>query len=214
MKDGYEIVRGAADPAWVRWCRERVERWFCELDGRVADGERSPALDVLVRQSGASLGASRVAELRTPPGVLSGLLDHLSAAGLLTKTLVPTTEACSVRRQPPEAHDKALGWHTDAAVINRADGLVFWTPLDDLDRYTPSLVIIPNHAAPLAHHVNEASRYLEVDESPVGDRVEIFGMQQGDVLVMPLGTPHRTLLTRSMTRTRFSIDLRAVGATP
>lgn len=212
MTAGFEIARGAIDPSWVRWCRARVGAWFDALDIRAAAGESNPYLDVLARQSGASLGPSRRQALGTPPGILCGLVDHLLAAGLIAEGMVPTTEACSVRRQRPDDADRALGWHTDSAVINNDQGIVLWTPLDALDGYAPSLVIVPNFGRALPHHVAEPSRYLEATEPPEGGRVEIFGMEQGDVLVMPLACPHRTLITPRMNKVRFSIDLRAVAA--
>lgn len=213
MSEGYSIARGAVDPGWVRWCRARVEAWFDDLDRRLAAGESNPSLDTFSRQSGASLGASRKQLLGRPPGILCGLVDHLMAAGLIAEGMAPTLEACSARRQRPDAEDRALGWHHDAAVLGgRFDGVVLWTPLDDLDGYAPSLIIVPGHDGALPHARAPGSGYMEALESPAGERVEIFGMAQGDVLVMPLGCPHRTLITPRMNKTRFSIDLRAVPA--
>jgi hypothetical protein len=61
----------------------------------------------------------------------------------------------------------------------------------------------------LPHATNQSNSYLEFAE-PINQNDIIVSPRRGDVLAFKLPTSHRTYLTPRMTKTHFSIDLRAV----
>jgi hypothetical protein len=134
----------------------------------------------------------------------------LWTAGFSGQELCALIDACSIRRQKPDEIDRAFRFHQDSAVAGTEDGVVFWIPLDPIDMATPTLELVPQWNRPLRHIRNAANGYRETDEEISVERISINHTQLGDVLIMSLLTPHRTLLTPAMTKTRFSIDLRAV----
>jgi len=211
---GFAVARGALPESFVTAYRNGAAAWFEQLDGRVACGEQNPFLKVFSMQSGMSL-SMRIEDTTRPPHNIRTFLGHLYSGGLwqagfFDEELGGLIDACSIRRQIPDASDRALGYHQDAAVIDSPDGLVFWIPLDPIDDHTPGLEVIPNWKRPvLPHTTNQRNNYLETTE-PITQNGVIVSMQRGDVLVFKLPTPHRTYLTPRMTKTRFSIDLRAV----
>ncbi len=214
--NGYVIVRGALPRAWVEAYRAMIGAWFDDLDRRVLAGEQNRSLNIFKVQSGINLGPSLDTDARTPYGARdfieklreSGLWD----AGFFEEPLGALIEACSIRRQKPQEPERALSYHQDSAVVGGEEGMVFWIPLDALDAATPGLEIIPRWRRRLRHSVNPANGYLEAIDAITGGEapISVTPLEPGDVLIFSLLTPHRTLLTPGMTRTRFSIDLRVV----
>lgn len=211
---GYAIARGALPPHWVVAYRNLVAQWFDQLDQRIASGEKNTFLEIYSRQSGMSLGMRSEADTQPPMGIRSFLTllydGGLWSAGFFNEELGALLDACSIRRQKPDARDRALGYHQDSAVINSPDGVVFWIPLDPIDESTPGLEVVPNWQKPMMQHAwNKQNGYLETSELITQKSVTVT-MKRGDVLVFALPTPHRTFLAGGMFKTRYSIDLRAV----
>jgi ectoine hydroxylase-related dioxygenase (phytanoyl-CoA dioxygenase family) len=215
---GYAVMRNALPPTTVQLTHTKARHWFDELDLRYKKGERNVFLEAYHKQSGISLTVAE-AEKTLPPVGLHNIITNLLASkiwsqccNLFGEPLAALIDWSSVRRQPPDRIDKALGYHQDGPIVFSSAGVVFWIPLTPIDEATPGLELIPHWRSDhyLEHGTSRHSGYLETTESIKGRSVLANDLAQGDVLLFALSTPHRTHLTDSMTKDRFSIDLRAV----
>jgi hypothetical protein len=213
-RNGYVLVRDVLPAAWMAEYRAKVEQWFEELDRRAARDDANEMVLGYKLQGGINLSPKCENQTQPPPGIRDFLAQlHSSGlwhAGFFDEEMGALIEACSIRRQRPTRPDHAFAYHQDSAVIGGEDGVVIWIPLDPLDELTPGLELVPALRRPLAHGANPLNGFLEAVEPAPGERVAVTDAGLGDVLVFHVLTPHRSLLTAAMTKTRHSIDLRAV----
>jgi hypothetical protein len=225
VTSGCVIVRNALDPVRLRMYRDEVVDWFDRLDARAASDERNHFLDIYRIQSGMALTPNADHDSRPPPGARD-IVPMLARSALFKvcqhiyqqQPLALMIDGSSVRRQQPGQFGKALGYHQDGPVVGLHDknhtGLVFWIPLTKIDQDTAGLELATNE--PVQYHVHEdnpQNHYMRIADPSYDETVIVSGLDIGDVGVFWLHTPHRTHLIPGMTKTRFSVDLRAVPIT-
>jgi hypothetical protein len=127
-------------------------------------------------------------------------------------------DACSVRVQPPDEPKRALSWHQDAypaSIRTPHDrGITFWVPLTDIDRFTPTLEVIPTQLDTIfATRTDESYYSVLQDEASVLSQLSIpperlDDLRVGDVLMLDCFTLHRTVIPEGARATRMSSDIR------
>ena len=172
-----------------------------------------------------SLASTHSDNLSIPAGI-QNILNPLKDSGIIDSArdfygseLFFMPDYSSIRRVVPIDNEGVLTWHQDgAAVANQtADqyGVVFWIPLTRVDKDTPGLKIVCRHFDTLYEHVPLPSGYNKVvDSSLINDKWKDYicttpDMDIGDIMIISFTTLHCTYIRPEMTKTRYSIDLRA-----
>lgn len=224
------LVRDAIPVDWAAGYLDRIKHYFACVENACGVEPITATARGLVesfrRQSGLGL-SSRYAEVFPIPAGIRNIFNPLKASGIVDcarrfygSELFFMPDYSSVRRQSPEESAKALTWHQDGAAVGNSSedqlGLVFWVPLTPVDAETPGLEIVARPAGALYPHVGTASGYNEIaDNARVAKEfadsiVRVPPMAVGDILIISFNTIHRTYLAPGMTRTRYSLDVRAV----
>ncbi len=223
---GVRFFRGAIDANWMASFEALCRKWFIALEARAADHREVASYPVVARfgrQSGIPLSPGLFEQTKPPAGieefftVVARLPIWSSLAG--GDDLYLLRDYSSIRRQSPDQDRMALGWHQDSAVVSghvRARGVrgyVLWIPVTAIDKDTPTLQVMPFWRWPLKHSGRE-NGYLESIHTPWGRTVTLAPLQQGDVALFDINSPHRTLVRPGMVKERISVDLRLVRTIP
>jgi hypothetical protein len=197
MSHHVRILRKAIDPEWAADYADIVRDFFAAND-KISGAQSGIPISHFPRVEDFR---REIANLKIWPCPLSWLADY-----------------CSIRRQRPGEVSRGLPWHQDSAVVlgrtfGWIRGWVLWIPFTPINRRTPGLQIIDSRR-PMWHHGNQGTGYLETNNIPRGEPITVDDMELGDVLVFDINCPHRTFITKEMTDTRFSTDLRFTKSVP
>lgn len=119
----------------------------------------------------------------------------------------------SVRVQPP-SQPMTLGPHQDAAPLDahraNAKGLTFWVPLCPVDRQTPTLAFYKDRVGRILSHRSDTAGY-SVLTFPTYRMQPLPDLELGDVVVIWPDSIHASFVPHRATKTRISLDIRALG---
>jgi hypothetical protein len=118
-------------------------------------------------------------------------------------------DKCSIRKQEPNG--TPLPWHQDSCPMGTSEGMVAWIPLTDIDSQTPSLEFSAQDHKTMPH-VSGPNGFCQIDWD--GPAIHCPPLSVGDVLTFDPDTIHRTYIKPTMSKTRYSCDLRIFKKIP
>ncbi|MCA8920205.1 MAG: phytanoyl-CoA dioxygenase family protein [Planctomycetes bacterium] len=214
-QEGFVVLRQVLDAERVRALGAEVGAAFASLDGRKAsldpeDLRLLERLEMPVPQRGERFRL-RVENYRVLDSQPLREIIRRWAGGEFCWHFPPM-----LRRQQPGVPGAALPYHQDFAYTRHYPKfLVCWTPLSPCGEHAPGLELVRGeHRQELAHGAGATWEFgfdPETAESYAARGIAPV-LEPGDVVLFTSLTPHRTYLTRDMTKTRLTIDFRAAAA--
>lgn len=230
-RDGYVLVKGAADPAMLKLARTVLERWVDEtVDSWVAKGlllDPMREIDFEHRLLKAWVAAGKPAYQRSPRRDLVSpelyqFFSHPRLLDLAEDVLgTPEIYGHSIFNARPKAPDQKwtdTPWHQDAQYFRDCADIhlvTVWIPLQRVTEKNSCLQVARGLHRGVLHegHLDEVSGFIglapELQKTLEGLSIE---MEAGDALCFPQKTPHHALPNLS-DAVRWSMDFR-YGATP